>query len=483
LLKLDHKFNQTSLKIFRSLTQNLLSFFLVFLAGLALFNTSILASGKNIFGLHLTQTSDIHEAAKIINSAGGDWGWVTIVIRLDQLDHSDWQQFFDNCRKYHLQPLIRLATAMQPDCWQKPTTQDIDRLAEFLNSLNWPVKNQYIIVFNEPNHATEWGGRVDPQSYADISVYAYDKFKSLNPNFQILGPSLDQASPSQSPQYESVAEFLKKIYQYRPEYFQKLDGIASHSYPNNGFVGSPKDTGVHSIVGFQWELDFIKNLGVTKTYPVFITETGWPHREGQTKDNRFYTCSTSASYLHTAYDIWGKYDSVQAVTPFIFNYPNPPFDHFSWLNEKQQIYAEYQPLINRPKLTNDPPQIVSYQSRNIHFPFLIFSNNEYLGEITLKNTGQSIWGEKQFCLSPQSTPNVVLDAICTGNNLVYPGQEQKFSFKFKINPAPDFKSKTFISWDGLPPFEITPFSGTDRIYHPNTGFFSDINNFFRRIFN
>ncbi|HQI13479.1 MAG TPA: hypothetical protein PLU48_02775, partial [Candidatus Woesebacteria bacterium] len=70
----------------------------------------ILASDFNSFGLHLTQPSDIDSAAKIINSNGGDWGYATIVIRTDQLDVNTWQGFFNQCRKLHIIPIIRLAT-------------------------------------------------------------------------------------------------------------------------------------------------------------------------------------------------------------------------------------------------------------------------------------------------------------------------------------------------------------------------------------
>jgi len=451
-----------------------------------LFFTSITspvtAANRNIFGLHLTQTSDIHQAAGIINSSGGKWGWVTIVIRQDQLNRSTWQQFFDDCRRYHLQPIIRLSTLMKSDYWQRPTTGDVDQLAGFLNTLNWPTKTQHIIVYNEPNHANEWGGGVDAKGYADISTYVYDKFKSLNPNFFILGPALDQATPDNLPKYQSAPEFIREIFLYRPEYFQKLDGLASHSYPNHGFVGSPADTGIHSIRGYEWELDYLRRLGLNHTYPVFITETGWPHREGQIKNNLYFTAATTAKHLSTALDLWQQDDRVQAVTPFIFNYPNPPFDHFSWLDSNQKLYPEYQLLTDRPKTANSPPQTTSHRLIRTNLPFLIFSDREYAGSVILQNNGQSIWGETQFCLSPQSTANVILDAICTGSQHTPPGHQQSFTFKFKIDSSVNFTSKTFISWEGLPPLEITPFSGTDKIYHPNSNIFDSLNRFLKRLF-
>ena len=60
-------------------------FFIFLLIFSLLFNSHILAS-DNIFGLHLSQTEDIYQANQVINSQNGDWGWATIVIKLDQLD-------------------------------------------------------------------------------------------------------------------------------------------------------------------------------------------------------------------------------------------------------------------------------------------------------------------------------------------------------------------------------------------------------------
>ena len=112
-------------------------FFALLLTLFLLKTTPILAS-DNIFGLHLTQTSDINSAAPLINSAGGDWGWATIVIRVDQLDSNTWQNFFDICRRQHITPILRLATTIKTDgTWNRPQKPDINKLADFLNSLNW----------------------------------------------------------------------------------------------------------------------------------------------------------------------------------------------------------------------------------------------------------------------------------------------------------------------------------------------------------
>jgi hypothetical protein len=445
-------------------------------------NTKPILASQNIFGLHLTQPSDINSASKVINSSGGDWGWATIVVRTDQLDHNTWQDFFDNCRKLHLIPIVRLATIMRDNSWQTPTFENIDKISSFLNSLNWPGTTQHIILFNEINHASEWGGKVNVKNYTDIAIYAAQKFKSLNPNFFVLGSAIDLASPENPDQFKSALNVYKEIYNYNPVYFDLVDGLASHSYPNHGFIGKPSDSGQHSVKGYQWELEYLKSLGIQKKYPVFITETGWPHREGETNDNKFYTVKTSAEFLETALNNWSKDQNIIAVTPFIFNYPYPPFDHFSWLDKSETIYPEYQNLISLPKSKNNFPQTTNYSVINMQLPLLLFSDKDYSGQIILKNTGQSIWGETQFCLNPQTTQNIILDIICTDNNYVYPNQNHTFNFKLKINSSVRNSGKTFISWDKLPQFEILAIDAKGSIFRPNTGLKDIILNFFTNLF-
>lgn len=456
-------------------------FLILFLFFCLIFNKSILAS-DNIFGLHLAQTEDIHSATKIINSQNGDWGWATVVIQINNLDQNTWQNFFDNCRKYHIIPIIRISTIADGENWKVPDYSDIDHLVSFLNSLNWPTKQQHVILFNEINHGSEWGGEVDVKDFVDKSSYAAKKFKEANSNFFILSCGLDLVAPENPPKYESAENIYKGIISINPNYFDNIDGISSHSYPNHGFIGTPEDTGQHSIHGYLWELNLLKKLGVNKTLPVFITETGWPHREGIKKQNDFYTTKTTADFLLQALDIWSQDPQVKAVTPFIYNYYQEPFDHFSWLGEDNNIFPEYQKIVDLPKKQNEPEQIISYSFEKINIPFLIIENNEYNGEITLKNTGQSIWGEKKFCLISKSTPNIYTSEICSDNNLTYPGQYKIFKFKFTVQKNKDYQDKTYLSWGDLDNFEIQKFAPTSTLYHPKENFIQRIIASFKSFF-
>jgi hypothetical protein len=456
----------------------ILLFFLLLIAK----SNPILASDRSIFGLHLSQTSDIDSAKNIINSNGGDWGYVTIVLRTDQLNFQMWQDFMDNCRLNHLTPIIRLATIMEKDYWKKPEYSDIDNLTNFLASLNWPHSRQIVSLFNEPNQGKEWGGGVDAKSYTDLALYTAKRLKNLNPNFYILSGGLDLAAPSKPPNFESAGSFYQQIYQYKPEYFDLLDALASHSYPNHGFVGSPNDQGQHSIRGYQWELAFLKKLGVKKELPVIISETGWPHREGQSLNRNFYTSKITSSLLLTALDVWQQDSRVLAVTPFIYNFPYPPFDHFSWLQIDGTIYPEYQKVVNLVKNPNSVTQTNTFQVKQINLPLIIFSDTPYTATMELENTGQAIWGETTFCLNSASSINITTSSICFDKTrLILPGQSIKINFDFQIDSNSP-SQENYISWDKLPRFSLSAFSPNSRIYRPKTGFWEKISEFFQGLF-
>ena len=121
---------------------------------------SPLSVPNNRIGVHILDPNEIFDAAKLVNSGGGDWGYVTIPIRSDDRDLAKWTQFMQAAGRLHLIPIIRLITYHSSGQWVAPTAYDLVDFSNFLNGLPWPVKNRYIVLFNEPNHAKEWGGTV-----------------------------------------------------------------------------------------------------------------------------------------------------------------------------------------------------------------------------------------------------------------------------------------------------------------------------------
>lgn len=431
---------------------------LVFFCCLFLFiySSDTLALPNNKFGIHITQKSDLPLAAELVNSNYGDWGYVTIVIRDNELDKRQWQEFFDECRAKHLIPLVRLATHSEGENWSKPTDDLIIQYSNFLDSLNWPVKNRYLVVFNEPNHAKEWGGQVNPKEYARILNFTIETFNQKNSDFYILNAGLDQAAPNSKTTMDE-AKFLREMNFEIPLIFEKLNGWSSHSYPNHGFIGKPWETGKASVSGYKWELSYLKTLGNRKELPVFITETGYPHwtmDNGKWEKGGFYKPETAAEYLKYAFDnIWLKDNTIMAITPFILNYPQEPFDHFSWINAIGEKFPQYPEILNKTKTKGEPEQVEIIDAESFFYPIFAPANFTFSGKITLKNKGQTIWGEKPF-LIPAQTDGISLSNLSLPKDItVKPGEKYVFDFTLSTKEAGDYK----FGWKDLGEHKIKVF--------------------------
>lgn len=390
----------------------LYTIFLILIGFVCAPTLSAQVSVNNKVGIHILQPSDddLKQAAALVNSSGGDWGYVTLVIQENDRDTNKWQEIFDRLRRLHLIPVVRLATSPQGDKWRRPETQDADVWVEFLDSLHWVVKNRHLILFNEPNHGQEWGGSVDPLHYAEVAYAFGQKLKEKNQDFFIMLAGFDAAAPSKPPLFEDEAIFLENILKSSTFNLNSLDGWASHSYPNHGFVGTPYDVGRNSIRTYRWELALLKELGVNKNLPVFISETGWPHSQHQmskipakrdalrekNQKSLYYSPEKVAEYMKTAYEVWLLDKRVAAVTPFVFNYLGEPFAVFSWkLATGDGFYPQYETVKNIPKKKGEPLQehkmtVVADRDLPLILPKELTINSIYDFQIELQNLGQAI---------------------------------------------------------------------------------------------
>ena len=103
-------------------------FFSLFLAYPVQASENPLDHPNNKFGVHILFPSELPDAAKLVNSNGGDWGYVTIPIQAGDKDVTKWQDFLDQCGKLHIIPIIRLATEgdyFNTAVWRKPSPLDI----------------------------------------------------------------------------------------------------------------------------------------------------------------------------------------------------------------------------------------------------------------------------------------------------------------------------------------------------------------------
>jgi hypothetical protein len=347
-----------------------------------------LAVPNNRFGIHVLEPEDLLPAANLVNTQGGDWGYVTVVLRLNDLNQAKWQTMFDEMRRRHLIPIVRLATVPENSHWVKPKPEDTDQIVEFLNSLNWVIQNRYVVLFNEPNHAQEWGNELNPREYVTIVQEFHAKLKAASADFFLLPAGLDTAAPN-SQVTLAAAEYWRQMYLADPEIFQLFDGWNSHSYPNPGFSGPLTGTGFGSLRSYLAEINYLSRFGLPLNLPLFITETGWSNTTGD----------LTGSFIMAFTQVWTE-SRLVTVTPFILNYPDAPFSQFSWqIPHSREFYPHYHQVASLPKISGRPIQIHQSQLIKAEIPRSLVDSSHYQFKLQFKNTGQSIWNPADFSLA------------------------------------------------------------------------------------
>jgi|GEM_PF-222679 len=261
------KNDNVKLKIFKFL-------FLFFIFYFLFFHSFVFAQElNNKFGIHLAQPhlEDLKKAADLVNSNGGDWGYVTLVIQENDRDKKKWQEIFNLLRRYHLIPIVRLATIPENENWRRPEISDISSWVEFLDSLNWVVKNRYIVLFNEPNHGTEWGGQADPKSYAEVAFAFAKALKEKNSNFFVMLAGFDASAPHLPPKFYDEEIFLKEMLAVARDLAhnnntQKDSDQEQRSSDNNIGVNCPKIQLIHRFFSSNLYPRIKKNIAKTISY-------------------------------------------------------------------------------------------------------------------------------------------------------------------------------------------------------------------------
>lgn len=386
---------------------------------------------NNRYGMHIADLGDISDVAPLVNSGGGDWGYITLVASDNDRDLPKWQGYFNQMRRLHLIPIVRLATHVTGDHWVAPDPDRFEEIVSFFNTLNWPVQNRYIVLFNEPNHAKEWGNTLEPESYGQIAIDLARKFKAASDDFFILPAGLDVSAASDESSMDAV-EFLQRVVKSQPEFLSVLDGWTSHSYPNPGFSGSPFSFGRGTLHSYDWELSIIQSLGLSKRLPVFITETGWTHREGvSVEPNIISSQQVGNNLLQAADGAWAD-EKIAAITPFVFNYQDFPFDHFSWkrLSGDGGYYAQYEMYNSIKKSRGTPRQKELYELSDPILPLVLVSGSSYTLSAQIQNNGQGILSSDGYELTledPSKTFVLIADPLPS----LEPGQKDTISIHIK----------------------------------------------------
>ncbi len=343
----------------------------------------LLDDGRNAWPMQ-RWAEHLDYAARLV----GDWGYVTELVRGDDLVVSRWQRFMDLCAERRLVPVIRLATTFDRErgFWRAPQADPDGHYgrvaaehAAFVAALRWPTGDHYVVVGNEPNHGDEWGGAAAPAEYARFLVDVAAAIHAADPAARVLNAALDPFTPHTNGQpfangmtYMDAESFMDEMALAEPGAFAAIDVWASHSYPlgplaeppwkqafqidlingalNPRHLAPPAGLFNRGVNGYEWELFKLASLGITGL-PVMITETGWRHAESDDPaalDNgrAWPPAATAAGYLDLAFrgnggrypqwpeagwTPWNADARVLAVTPFALDGHPREWGHTNWL--------------------------------------------------------------------------------------------------------------------------------------------------------
>ena len=105
---------------------------------------------------------------------------------------------------------------------------------------------------------------------------------------------------------------------------------------------------------YKWEQNILRSkFGVD--LPIFITEMGWPHKEGTSPRSGWYDQNTVSDYYKIVFrDLLLKDNNVVSVAPFGIKVTG--LDNFSFVGNDGYRYPQFDALKSLPKIAGNPPR-------------------------------------------------------------------------------------------------------------------------------
>jgi hypothetical protein len=354
------------------------------------------------------------EHTALAADAVGPGGYVVQLLSEGNRDLLFWQSFMAGARRAGLRPIVRLSTRHDRQYrWWRAPRPDRDRfgyrgyairLREFLQQLRWPPGERIVIVGNEPNRGDEWQNRPDPAAYARYLRDVADELRPLG--YTVLNGPLDQYCPNTNGgkidgvRYLDAESFMDGMRAAVPDVFEKIDGWATHSYPQGPFSELPSvqsfkidlingaenarqrppGPGVvnRGVNGYTFELQKLTEYGI-KPPPVWITETGWRHLEssqvsGNDREGAKLDEHAVAERMRLAlvgpgdgFTPWLQDPRVRAVVFFAFDGDPRSWGHSSWLklDTKGNVLGTYAPFYALRDLVSVPSPPAEGQEEDV----------------------------------------------------------------------------------------------------------------------
>jgi len=224
---------------------------------------------------------------------------------------------------------------------------DPDRYADFGEFVYQFVRHtagrvKYVIIWNEPNLAVEWGFRpVDPEGYTALLKVAYSRAKEADSQVIVLGGAL---APTLEPVGSELGmndlDYLGRMYMAGAgKYF---DMLAAHAY---GLTFPPDDPPSAGATNFR-RIELLRQVMLEHGdghKSVMITESGWNDSPRWTRGVR---AGARIDYTLRAAE-WAErhWPYVKAVCTWMFRLPAPArsyMDHFAFVTPDFQLRPIYE---------------------------------------------------------------------------------------------------------------------------------------------
>lgn len=191
-------------------------------------------------------------------------------------------------------------------------------------------KVDYIIIWNEPNLALEWGFQaVDPVAYTQLLSISYKRAKEANPTVQVLGGAL---APTLAPPGDEFAlnDLIYLQHMLAAGAGEVMDGLAVHAY---GWVYPAQEPPAPDVVNFR-RTELVYQLLQSQGYghlPIHITEGGWNDHPRWT---RAVKPGQRIEYTLQAYALAQTWPWLDSINLWAFRYPWPAktyLDYFTFV--------------------------------------------------------------------------------------------------------------------------------------------------------
>lgn len=313
-------------------------------------------------GMHTRLTDEVEpwkikRTLEMVRELGAPWvveyfPWAYIEEQPGRYNWVHADQVVEHAARQGLTLIARLGYVPQ---WARPKDTsplylDQDRFPDFARfaatfAARYRDKVPYIIIWNEPNLALEWGYQPpDPQKYTEMLRQVYPMVKQANPDVQVLAGALAPTlAPPGSDAGMNDLDFLQAMYDAGAA--DSFDVLAIHSY---GWHFGPDEAADPAAINFRRAelLRAVMERNGDAHKQAMITEGGWNDHPRWTRAVR---PSQRITYTIRAYEIaQQEWPWLSAICLWVMRFPwdqKSYQDYFSFVRtdfEPKPIYTEVQ---------------------------------------------------------------------------------------------------------------------------------------------